>query len=256
MGNTPLTIDRPFVMSIAGLDPSGGAGLLADIKTFEANKVYGFGVCSALTVQNDVEFGNVKWVNPYRIIEQINILYKRAKIDHIKIGLIESHAILLEIVTFLKMLNPEVFITWDPILKATAGNEFQKTIDTGLLEKIFKKIDLVTPNIPEIQVIYPAGAPDSCAKGIAASCAVYLKGGHARGSKTITDTIYIGKNKTELVSEKFDGAEKHGSGCVLSAAITANKAKGLNLIDSCKEAKKYIDHYLASNTSLLGFHNF
>src|SRR5580704_15712920 len=93
---------RSYVLSIAGFDPSAGAGLLADIKTFESNGVYGFGVVSGLTWQNDVEFGKVEWIDSYKIIQQISVLLRRFAIRFIKIGIVENMHVLQEIVCFLK----------------------------------------------------------------------------------------------------------------------------------------------------------
>src|SRR5580700_49814 len=93
---------RPYVLSIAGLDPSAGAGILADIKTFENNGVYGLGVVSALTWQNDVEFEKIEWLDCYKIIQQVGILLRRFDIKYIKIGLVENMNVLHQIIGFLK----------------------------------------------------------------------------------------------------------------------------------------------------------
>ena len=108
-----MTKPRPYVLSIAGFDPSGGAGILADIKTFENNGVYGFGVCSALTYQNDKEFIHVDWIDPDKIKQQILVLFKKFRIDFIKIGLIENFSVLLQLVKWIRSKNPEVIIIWE-----------------------------------------------------------------------------------------------------------------------------------------------
>src|SRR4029078_291387 len=94
-------MERPNVLSIAGFDPSGGAGILSDIKTFEANKTTGLGVCSALTFQNDIEFDSVQWISLADIKKQIGMLNARFKIDWVKIGLIESPEIMDDLSSYL-----------------------------------------------------------------------------------------------------------------------------------------------------------
>src|ERR1700729_4382873 len=107
---------RPYVLSIAGFDPSGGAGILADIKTFEAQQTLGLGVCSALTYQTENTFEGVTWVNKDTIIKQLAPLLKAYSIDYVKIGLIENMEVLNSIIDYLLGKNPSMRIIWDPIL--------------------------------------------------------------------------------------------------------------------------------------------
>jgi hydroxymethylpyrimidine/phosphomethylpyrimidine kinase len=140
---------RPNVLSIAGFDPSSGAGILADIKTFEQCDVYGMGVVSALTYQNDNSFERVDWIELPKIIEQIEVLQKRFQFEYIKIGLIENLEILNQLISYLTSHISHPKIIWDPILKASAGFEFHKKINQNLLEGICNELYLITPNIPE-----------------------------------------------------------------------------------------------------------
>src|ERR1017187_8593499 len=106
-----MTNQKPYALSIAGFDPSAGAGVLADIKTFESNGVYGFGAVSALTWQNDVEFDKVEWLDVNKILGQVEVLLRRFDIRHIKIGLIESMDVLQQIISFLeKRIDKPVII--------------------------------------------------------------------------------------------------------------------------------------------------
>jgi len=227
------------VLSIAGFDPSGGAGILADIKTFENNSVYGFGVCTALTYQNDKEF--------------ILVLFKRFKIDFIKIGLIENFTVLLALIKWIRSKNTDVRIIWDPILKATAGFEFHAVKDQDILIEILKNIDLLSPNIPEMKLLYSFDDATKNALEISQYCLVYLKGGHTQ-NKIVTDILFLENEQIKFDSKKYKNNEKHGSGCVLSAAILANLATGKNIEDACNLAKKYTECFLLSNTTLLGYH--
>ena len=174
---------RPYVLSIAGFDPSAGAGVLADIKTFEANKVYGLGVPSALTFQNDIEFTQVEWISLDKIISQIEILQKRFQFEYIKIGLIENLEILHQLILILKSKIQNPKFIWDPILKASAGYGFHKDVNKELLQKICKEIYLITPNVPESLILGPFDDAFKNATYLQQFCNVYLKGGHAIDKK-------------------------------------------------------------------------
>ena len=248
-----MTNSRPYAMSIAGFDPSGGAGVLADIKTFENNGVYSFGVCSALTIQNDKEFHNVEWIHINTIIEQVQIILKRFNVNYFKIGLIENLFLLQQLILFLKSVNPSAVILWDPILKASAGYNFHANIDKNGMKKIYENITLITPNIPEALQLYPSTDAEKSAEKISKYCNVFLKGGHS-DKEVISDILFIDKKKITISSPKILNGEKHGSGCVLSAAILSNLAKGVEMEESCRLAKNYINQFLSSNESLLGYH--
>jgi hydroxymethylpyrimidine/phosphomethylpyrimidine kinase len=241
---------RPYVLSIAGHDPSGGAGLLADIKTFEAHKVYGLGVISGNTFQTDKEFLKTDWVPVEKILEQVDLLYKRFGFEYIKIGLIQSLEVLMRIVEHCLKLAASCRIIWDPVLKASAGFEFHKEIDANLLKKILSKIFLLTPNADEADQL----AGGKGAKELSKYCHVLLKGGH-REDKPGYDTLYTkeGKEFSFRPREKTI-FPKHGSGCILSSAITANLAKGEALQRACLLGKEYTERTLNSNHSLLAYH--
>ena len=245
---------RPYALSIAGFDPSAGAGLLADVKTLEASGVYGLGVCTALTVQNDVTFERVCWVPAAEIREQIRILSARFRVDFIKIGLVESLPQLLELVGWLKMQNPRLQIVWDPVLKASAGYEFHRQTDRELMTALCAEMALITPNRPEMLRLWPGGTAEAAAEAVSGFCPVLLKGGHAEGNFS-TDLLLQSGLRHEFSAVRLPHGEKHGSGCVLSAAVLAQLAKGQNLVDACRAAKAYTTAFLASNDTLLGYHS-
>ncbi len=245
---------RPYTLSIAGFDPSAGAGILADIKTFEMNKVYGLGVISANTIQNDGEFKSVDWIAIDKIINQIEILKKRFTVEYIKIGLIESLEILNELIAYLSVSFPNSKISWDPILKASAGFDFHTEIDKKSLETICNKLYLITPNIPEALTLGAYSAPEENAKYLAGFCNVFLKGGHDE-NKPGRDRLYT-KDKKEFSFRpgQKNCFPKHGSGCILSSAITAYLARGFKLHRACLMAKQYTSKTLSGNTGLLAYH--
>lgn len=245
---------RPTVLSIAGLDPSAGAGLMADIKTFEANHVYGLGVPSAITIQHDLHFKQVEWVPLANIIDQIELLKERFNIGFIKIGLIENLTVLDELLTQLSVSIPNASIIWDPVMKASAGHAFHSEIDLHLIRHICKKIYLLTPNIPEaIQLSANSDAFEN-AKELSSLCNVYLKGGHAESQKGKDYLFMKNGKKFSLNPKQKNVTAKHGSGCVLSAAVTSYLAKEIKLHAACLKAKTYTSRFLSSNSTLLGYH--
>ncbi|MFA6923509.1 MAG: hydroxymethylpyrimidine/phosphomethylpyrimidine kinase [Bacteroidales bacterium] len=242
------------VLTIAGFDPSGGAGILADIKTFEANEVYGIAAVTALTYQNDMEFNGLEWIPEKKIKRQIETVSKRYSFNFVKIGIIENLEILDNIVDFLKSINKKVKIIWDPVLKASAGFEFHKNIDKIKLKEICSNIYMLTPNLEELMKMFPSGDYKENAKELSRDCIVYLKSAIDKEAKKISDLVFYNQTIDIFESEIINGFEKHGSGCVLSSAITANLAKGMSLHESCKKAKEYITIFLKSSSDLSGKH--
>jgi hydroxymethylpyrimidine/phosphomethylpyrimidine kinase len=226
-----------YALSIAGFDPSGGAGLLADIKTFEALGVYGLGVCSALTVQTDKEFLSVTWQTADQIIAQLKPLLERFPISYCKIGIVQDVHTLTAIITLLRAYD--VRIVLDPVLKASAGYTFHTAPAWG---NALKDIYLLTPNYEEALLLGEV------------PCAMLLKGGH-RPDKRGWDTLHLDGATHEIPPQTIgEISPKHGSGCVLSAAITARLAHGDTLLQACTAGKKYTERFLSSHSSLLGFH--
>ncbi|MGI4736075.1 MAG: bifunctional hydroxymethylpyrimidine kinase/phosphomethylpyrimidine kinase [Janthinobacterium lividum] len=223
---------RPYALTIAGFDPSAGAGVLADVKTMEASGVYGLAVCTALTVQNDVAFERVSWVGLADIQDQIQCLLKRFRVGFVKIGLIESLPVLLELINWLKGHNPAVQLVWDPVLRATAGYEFHAQPDAQLVAAICRELALLTPNQPEALRLYPAPTAEAAAAALATQCPVLLKGGHATGDFA-TDIFLTAGGRHTLATPRLPHGEKHGSGCVLSAAVLARLALGDTLPVAC-----------------------
>lgn len=249
-----MSAPRKYVLSIAGFDPSGGAGILADIKTFESNKVYGLGVISANTFQNDTEFKRADWVPAQKMIDQIEILCAKFSFEYVKIGLIENLEALHAVVSHLVSHTPHPNIIWDPIVKSSSGFEFHKEIDKTLLENILLQLYLITPNIPEALLLGTNNDAIENAKHLSKYCNVFLKGGHAE-KKVGYDALFLKEGKQFSFRPKGKGIQpKHGSGCVLSSAITANLAKGENLHRTCLKAKQYTEKFLSSNKTLSGYH--
>lgn len=242
------------VLSIAGFDPSGGAGSLADIKTFEANRVCGMGVLSALTFQNDILFEGLKWVETDEILKQIAVLERRFEFSVVKIGLIKNLDVLEVVVKALKQMLPGCRIIWDPIVRASAGFQFHGHFKREQLFSALENCFLITPNTEEAVFLAETGDPMEAAQRLAKHCNVLLKGGHNKEEPGV-DYLFIQNTVEKILPVAKDVFPKHGSGCVLSAAIAANLAKGNDLIAACRNAKMYVEHFLSSNKTLLGTHN-
>lgn len=250
-------LERPVALTIAGLDPSGGAGMLADIKTFEQCGVYGFGIASALTYQNDVDFQGLTWISFEEVERQLQPLVDRFRVGFAKIGIVESLTTLERMVDLLLTHAPNMKIVWDPILEASAGYAFHKAWDLDTVKRIAKRCALITPNFQEMQGIVPELSPREGAEKLSAVVPVLLKGGHAPGA-VVVDTLCMEgecyEYRTPRLPEALGVSGKHGSGCVLAAAITAALARGEELPAACEHGRVYTQRFLRSGATRLGFH--
>ncbi|SIT11649.1 hydroxymethylpyrimidine/phosphomethylpyrimidine kinase [Chryseobacterium gambrini] len=238
-------------MSIAGFDTSGGAGVLADIKTFEQLKVQGLAVCTAMTLQTESEFYTLQWQPIDEILSAINVLMKKYKVEAVKIGVVKNAEFLDQITKKIKSINPEVKIVWDPVLKSTSEFSFFDLNTISNVKNVLQKIDLVTPNYNEYNVL-----KEHLFEPSENGCSVLIKGGH-REDKIGTDILWENGKEISIKSNNTTSVfyPKHGSGCVLSSSIASHLAKGENLQNACRKGKQYIEKFLTSNQMLLGFHS-
>lgn len=248
--------DKTYILSVAGFDPSSGAGLTQDIKTFETHGLYGLSVCTAVTVQNDVDFKDCVWIRPEIISAQIKTLFERFEVSVVKIGLVESWDVLLDILSLLKNLNPDVKIILDPIFKASAGFDFHSSESQQRLELILEKCFIMTPNYDEIKLLYPEKSIQETIEHVSKFTNMYLKGGHRTDKKGWDELHHSGIVVVNIPPNTKNVFEKHGSGCVLASALASNVALNIPLEDACKLAKYYTERFLNSNSSLLGYHNY
>jgi hydroxymethylpyrimidine/phosphomethylpyrimidine kinase len=248
-----MSKNRPFALSIAGLDPSGGAGILADTKTFEQHQVSGLAISTANTIQTDCKFYEIQWTSLDFVLRSIKKLFKNYVIKSVKIGIIPSFFYLNEIVSLIKKLNPNTIIVWDTVLKSSTEFEFLTLENQIDLQKTLSKINLITPNYEEILQLYPDFISEKLWLKKELPTAILLKGGHNRTALG-TDYLFLKSNIVELLPSNIHFHPKHGSGCVLSSAIVANLALGHDLKKACLDAKLYIEKYLSSSSSLIGYH--
>lgn len=246
--------NRPFALSIAGFDPSGGAGVLADVKTFEQHQVYGLAIMTANTIQTEDDFFKVYWVDLETVLYSIKILFQQYPVQVVKIGIVPDLEYLYQVILTLKQYAPKVKIIWDPVLKSTTAFVFSTISSEQQLTEILSHIYLITPNYHELMEM-SFGETDAAkvSAKMAKHCAVLLKGGHHIAHQG-TDFLYVEHEVFHFHPTSKYISEKHGSGCVLSSAIAANLALNMNLTTACLNSKIYTEQYLSSNSTLLGYH--
>jgi hydroxymethylpyrimidine/phosphomethylpyrimidine kinase len=248
---------RPVVISIGGWDPCGGAGLAADIKTFEQCNVTGMGVCSALTCQTHDRFVSLQWTDINLMLSQLNPLINIYNVKALKFGIMPDMTSIVSIIHAMRCVFPKIPVIWDPVLKASAGFDFHQQVADALLNELMQLVTLVTPNLPEAIQLFgeDASSPAALQQRMIADGwgAVLLKGGHASDH---ADDVLITNNEIIRIEGQRFGAStaKHGSGCVLSSAIAAHLAQGFSLPDACRKGKQYVEHFLLSGDGLMGYH--
>lgn len=243
--------ERPYVISIAGFDPSGGAGLLSDSKTFEQSKVMGLGVCTALTLQTASKCLSLEWRPIDEVTEAIQVMMESYPVSAVKIGIVKDAEFMGKIVETVQKGNPDVKIVWDPVLKSTSEFTFFDLETLPQLKSTVNKLSLITPNYNEYSVLKENHLlPDTN------QCSLLIKGGHRKDHLGM-DILVESEKETLLVPAEGSTTyfPKHGSGCVLSSAITAELAKGESMETACRTGKRYIEKFLKSNPSLLGTHS-
>jgi len=188
-----------------------------------------------------------------KMIEQLQPLLESYHIEFIKIGIIKNIDLLLELVLWIKERNSTVKIIWDPVLAASSGFVLTEKLDQDVLIKLLKNIYLITPNTNEAIALTHHTNEKEATMFLSQYCAVLLKGGHSEQEKGI-DYLYSDRNVVKIIGSIETVYSKHGSGCILSSAITSQLALGLNLEQACQNAKTYIENVLKSNTNLLAYH--
>ena len=243
------------VLSIAGSDCSGGAGIQADIKTITMNGVYAMSVITSLTAQNTLGVYDIQESTQDFLKQQIDAVFEDIFPDAVKIGMVPSIELIKVIAERLKFYNAKNIVV-DPVMIATSGSRLIKTdAIQALIDKLLPLSTVITPNISEAQVlsgfeITNKKEMEKAAKYIGDKycCSVLLKGGHSINDAN--DLLYAEERMVWFEGKRIDNPNTHGTGCTLSSAIAANLAKGYTLEDSVHRAKKYISGALADNLNL------
>ena len=238
------------VLSIAGSDCSGGAGIQADLKTFSAHGVYGMTVITSVVAENTFRVTDYQDIRPDIIEKQIDDIFDDIVPDAVKIGMLSCREVMLVVAGKLREKKPQN-IVFDPVMYAKHGSALmmESAIDT-LIAEIVPLADLITPNIPEAEKmtghpIKTLEAMREAAQSIhAMGCnAVVVKGGHRIGDAI--DVLFEGNNFYEYPAPYIDTKHTHGTGCTFSSAIASNLALGLSVQESVKRAKAYINTAIA-----------
>lgn len=243
------------VLSVAGSDCSGGAGIQADIKTISAHGLYAMSVITALTAQNTTGVNGIYPVTPEFVTMQLDSIFSDIFPDSIKTGMLSDEGIITAVSDSLKKYHAGNTVV-DPVMVSTSGSALlRKEAVKALTEKLFPLSSVITPNIPEAEVL--CGISIRCAEDMIKAAemissetgaAVLVKGGHSISDAT---DILCEKGKISYFrSERIDNPNTHGTGCTLSSAIACGLAEGMSLTDSIARAKKYISGALSAGLDL------
>ena len=236
-------------LTIAGRDCSGGAGIGADLKTMTMNGVYAMSAITALTAQNTTGVRAIRESTPDFLRQQIDAVFEDIYPDAVKIGMVASSELICVIADRLSYHKARNVVV-DPVMVATSGSSLMNTdaVQT-LVDKLLPIATLVTPNIPEAQVLSGKAIESKedmlyAAKfiGDTYGCAVLLKGGHSISDAN--DLLYLNGEMVWFEGKRINNPNTHGTGCTLSSAVAANLAKGFTLRESIHRAKNYISDAL------------
>ena len=246
---------KPTVLTIAGSDCSGGAGIQADLKTMTVHGVYGMSVVTSLTAQNTTGVYAIFDVSADFLRLQLDAVFEDIFPDAVKLGMISSAAQTEVIAERLAFYRPRHTVV-DPVMVATSGARLmQEDAVAALQGALLPLASLITPNIPEAEILSGlciSGREDMerAARTLfdRYGCAVLVKGGH--GVKDADDLLCTDKGRVWFRGERIRNPNTHGTGCTLSAAIASNLAKGASMEDAVRRAKEYISGALAAMLDL------
>lgn len=242
-------------LTIAGSDCSGGAGIQADLKTMTMNGVYAMSVITALTAQNTTGVRAIQESTPEFLKQQLDAVFEDIYPDAVKIGMAASSSLIHVIAERLHFYGAKNVVV-DPVMAATSGSALMENdaVQT-LIEELLPIAALVTPNIPEAQILSGMVIENkenmaAAAKKIGDSChcAVLLKGGHRINDAN--DLLYAEGEMVWFERKRINNPNTHGTGCTLSSAIASNLAKGVGLVPAVQMAKDYISEALAAMLDL------
>ena len=243
------------VLTIAGSDCSGGAGIQADIKTMIMNGVYAMSVITALTAQNTTGVFGIQESPVEFVDQQMDCVFQDIFPDAVKIGMLSSPEIMHHVAAGLQKYGAR-HIVLDPVMVSTSGHRLmQKEAEETLQKELFPLAEVITPNIPEAEVLTGLKITDADSMELAASTisnefhiSVLLKGGHR--VEDANDLLYTDGKTQWLKGKRIDNPNTHGTGCTLSSAIASNLAKGYDLTDSVIRAKSYLTDALRADLNL------
>lgn len=233
------------VLTIAGSDSSGGAGIQADLKTFSALGCYGMSVLCAVTAQNTLGVRSYQSIDPSLVADQLDAVFSDLRVDAVKIGMLGTVETIVVVGRKLREYAPPVIVL-DPVMVAKGGSRLLAPDAEGALrEELFPLTTLLTPNIPEAQALTGLEIEDLDGMRAAAAAlrlqgprAVLVKGGHLSGSAE--DFLLDEEGERLFPGERIPSRHTHGTGCSLSSALAALLARGWPLIEAVAEAKSWV----------------
>lgn len=243
------------VLTIAGSDSSGGAGIQADLKTMLMNGVFGMSAVTALTAQNTMGVSGILAVDDDFLRQQLDAVFEDIRPDAVKIGMAVSKELIQVMGERLRFYKAQHIVV-DPVMVSTSGSRLiQPDAVEALTQELFPLAQLVTPNIPEAELLSGQTIADRRDMELAAEqigrqygCAVLLKGGHS--VQDADDLLYEDGRLEWFAGRRIDTFNTHGTGCTLSSAIASNLAKGFSLEKAVKRAKEYLSGALAAGMDL------
>jgi hydroxymethylpyrimidine kinase/phosphomethylpyrimidine kinase len=247
------TSERPVVLSFAGYDPSAGAGVLADVKTCEAQGTYGIAVVTAFTVQTESKFLSFHEAPHWR--ESLQLLLHTYQVRAVKIGLLYEPVQMLSLLEHLQEASLNPWLVWDPVLSASAGGHFHNGHELSSILSQLPRTCVLTPNAHELLQMFPGETFESAAKNISQNIALCITGRRV-SEELVQDELWEeGRCVWSSPQTLLPHFSKHGSGCIFSSALASSLAKGFSRVASCAAAQRYTRNFLLSSPGLLGFHS-
>jgi len=250
---SPRRAAPPVVLTIAGSDNSGGAGLQADLKTFTTLGVYGTTAVTCVVAEHPGRVLNITPLPPGRVADQIRLVLEAFPVAAIKTGMLHSAAIIRAVERAIEpALKSGVPLVIDPVMVASSGRALLKKDAVAALRQLIKRADLITPNRDEAELLL--GRPISNLKELAEAATelakafgrphVLVKGGHLKTGRAVDILASPGGETRRFSARRIPGVDPHGTGCTYSAAITAGLARGLALPDAVALGKRFITRAL------------
>lgn len=227
----------PRVLSIAGSDSGGGAGIQADIRTITAFGCHTMTAITAITAQNTLGVTDVLVLEPALVVAQIDAVLSDIGVDAIKIGMIGSPAIAEAVADRLGRADALVPLVFDPVMIATSGATLADGATIAAFERLMRLATMVTPNLPELAVLAPKGQEDLVER---TGAAVLVKGGHGEGVRLIDRLVCFDGSTETWIDDRIRTRHTHGTGCTLASAIAAGLARRLPLRESVSAARRYV----------------
>jgi hydroxymethylpyrimidine/phosphomethylpyrimidine kinase len=245
----------PRLLTIAGSDSGGGAGIQADLKAFAACGAHGMSAITAITAQNTVAVTAVYPLPPQAIVDQVRAVVEDIGVDAVKIGMLGNQETIAAVDEALNLVGDEVPIVLDPVMVAESGGRLlDEGAEEALRTKLLPRTTVVTPNLPEARVLARAheeAEPEELARAIHAlgPQAVVVTGGHRTEA---IDVFFDGERTEAIRGERHEGGSAHGSGCTHSSVLAVHLARGEDPLEAAKAAKRIASEAVRNGLGEIG----